>query len=217
MSSACLVFTLYLNQISHLTMLSTSHLMTKRTRNQTKFRYIIVPYGHVLVTSRVTFRLWSLLIFRNLLLFIHTSIHFSLFLLFFYYFLWFPNLFVFSPRLFLTLKIFLSFLSPPHWIIMTQYVFQYLLSLVYHAKTSRSLWMLIFVRVISKSQFTIGFFKSSSLEDPLKKEHDNEKLHPPNLERIEQLFERIIHCVTVWRLSNWEWVLHVYLFLAEFL
>ena len=142
MSSACLVFALYLNHMSHLTMFPTIHLMTKRTRNQTKFRYIIVPYGHVLVPSRVTLRLFSLLIFSNLLLFIHTSVHFSLFLSFFCFFLCFPNSFVLSPSFFLTLKIFLSFLSPPHCIIITQYVFQSFLSLVYHAKISRILWML---------------------------------------------------------------------------
>ena len=149
-------------------MFPTSHLMTKRTRNQTKFRYIIVPYGHVLVPSRVLLRLLILLIFRNLLLYIHTSIHFSLFLSFFCFFLCFPNLFVFSPKFLLTLKILHSFLSPPSSIIMIQYIFQSFLSLVYHEKSSRSLWMLIFVGVRSKSQFTIFFFKSSSVEDSFK-------------------------------------------------
>ena len=100
----------------------------------------------------------QLIIFRKLLFFIHISVHFRLFISFFCFFLCFPNSLVFSPRFFLTLKIFLSFLSPPHCIIMTQYVFQSLLSLVYHARHSRSLWMLIFVMVILKSPFTIGFF-----------------------------------------------------------
>ena len=50
--------------MSHPTMFPTSHLMMKRTSNQTKFRYIIVLYGHVLVPSRVTLRLCSLLIYR---------------------------------------------------------------------------------------------------------------------------------------------------------
>ena len=159
MSSACLVFALYLNQISHPTMFPTSRMMTKRTRDQTKFRYIIVPYGHVIVTLHVKLRLCSLLIFRNLLIFIHTSVHFSLFPSFLWFFLCFPNSFVFSIILFLALEYFLSLLSPPHCIIMTQYVFQFLLSLVYHAESSRSLRVLIFVRVISKSQFTIGFFQ----------------------------------------------------------
>ena len=168
MSSACLVFDLYLNQMSHPTMFPTSHLMTKRTRNQTKFWYIIVPYGHVFVPSHVTLRIWILMILRNLLIFIHTSVHFSLFLSFFCFFLYFPNSFVFSPSFFLTLQIFLPFLSPPHCIIMTQYVFQSLLSLVYHARTRKSLWMLIVVRVISKFQFMVGFFKPSSVEVSLK-------------------------------------------------
>ena len=61
-----------------------------------------------------------LLIFRNLLLLIHTSVRFSLFLSFSWLFLCFPNLF-------LMLKIFLLF---PHFIIITQYVFQPFLSLV---------------------------------------------------------------------------------------
>ena len=159
MSSAYLVFTLCLNQMSHPTMFPTSHLMTKRTRKQTKFRYIIMPYEQVIVSSRVPLQLCRLLIFRNLSIFIHTSIHFSLFLSFFCFFLCFPNSFVFSPSFLLALNIFLSFLSPHHFIIMMQCVFQSLLSLVYHAKSSRILWMLIFVRMISKSQFTIGFLK----------------------------------------------------------
>ena len=154
--------------MSHPTMFPTSRLMTNRTRNQTKFWYIIMPYGHVLVPSRVPLRICSLLIFRNLLLFIHTSIHFILFLSLLCFFLCFPNLFVFSPSFYLSLNIFLSLLSPPHCIIMAQYVLQSLLSLVYHAKSSRSLWMLIFFRVRLKSQFTIIFFKSSSVEDSFK-------------------------------------------------
>ena len=40
MSSYCLVFALYLNQMSHLTMFPTSYLMAMRTRNQTEFWYI---------------------------------------------------------------------------------------------------------------------------------------------------------------------------------
>ena len=118
-------------------MFSTSHLMTKRTSNQTKYRYIFVPYGHVHVNLRVTLRLCSLLIFRNLFLPIQTSVHLSLFLSFLFFFLCFPNPFVFYPSFFLTLKIFLSFLSPPYCIIMIQCVFQFLLSLFYHAKISR--------------------------------------------------------------------------------
>ena len=47
-------------------------------------------------------------------------------------------------------------------------------------------------------------------------EHDNANLHPPNPESIEQLVEQIIYSVSVRRLSDWECVLHVYLFLDEF-
>ena len=159
MSSDWLVFALYLIHMSHQTMYPTSHLMTTRTRNQTKFRYIFVPYGHFIVPSRVPLRLCSLLIFSNLLFLINTIIHFSLSLSCFCFFLCFPNSFVLSPRFFLTLKIFLYLLSPPYCIIMTKYVFQSLLSLVYHEKGSRSLWMLLFVRVRFKTQFTIGFFQ----------------------------------------------------------
>ena len=168
MSSACLVFALYLNHMSHPTMFTTSHLMTKRTRNQKKFQYIIMLYGHVLVPLRVTLRLCSLLIFGNLFLFNHKSVHCSFFLLFFCFFLWFPNSLVLSPSFFLTLNIFFYFLIPSHCIFKTQDVFQSFLSLVYHAKISRSLWMLIFVRVISKRQFAIGSFKSSSVEESFK-------------------------------------------------
>ena len=118
-----------------------------------------MTYGHVLVPSCVPLRIFGLLIFRNLLLIIHTSVHFSLFLSFFWFFLFIPNSFVFSPILFLTLKIFPSFPSPHRCIIMTKYVFQSLLSLVYYAKVSRSLWLLIFWGLISKSQFTVDFFQ----------------------------------------------------------
>ena len=45
-----------------------------------------------------------------------------------------------------------------HCIIMTQYVFQFFLSLVYHENHIRGLWILIFVRVKSMSQVTIRFF-----------------------------------------------------------
>ena len=48
-------------------------------------------------------------------------------------------------------------------------------------------------------------------------EHYNANLHPPNPEIIEQLFEGGIHYVPVWRMSYWEYILHVYLFMAEFL
>ena len=154
--------------MSHLTIFQTSHLVTERTENYTKFWYIIVLYGQVLVPLSVTLHICSLLIYRNFLLFIHTSVHFSLCLSFFYFFFCFPNFFVISPRLFFTLKIFLSFLSPPHCTIMTQYAFQSLLRLVFHAKGIWSLWMLILVRVISNIQFTIGFFRSSSVEDSFK-------------------------------------------------
>ena len=145
--------------MGHPKIFPTINLMTKRMRNQTKFRCIIVPYGHILVPSRVTLWLCRLFIFRNLFLLIHTIIHFSFFLLLFYFFLCFSNSCFFSPSFSLTLKIFLSLLSSPHLIIMTRYVFQSFLSLVYHAKISRSLWMLIFIRVRSKSQFMIGFFQ----------------------------------------------------------
>ena len=199
-------------------MFPTSYLMRKRRRNQTKFRYIIVPYGHVHAPLRIPLRLWSLLIFSNLLLLIHTSVHFSLFLLFFCYLLCFSNSFVFSSSFFLKLMTLLSFLNPPHCIIMTQYVFQSLLSLVYHEKIIRSLSMLIFFRVRPKGQFTIDFFsKHPLLKTHSNKEHDNEKLQPQNPEIIEELFEWIIHSVPSWIFCDWECVLNVYLFMTEFL
>ena len=147
-----------------------------------------------------------LLILRNLLLLIYIIVHFILFLSFSCFFLWFTNSVLLSLSFFLLLKIFISFLIPTHFIIMTQYIFQSFLILVYHAKISRSLWVLIFVRVISKGQFTIGFFKLS-----------NAKLHPLNPEHLKQLVDRIIHSFTVQILSDWEFVLHVYLFHDEVL
>ena len=48
-------------------------------------------------------------------------------------------------------------------------------------------------------------------------EHNNAINHPTFTESIEQLVEQIIHSVLVRTLSNWDCVLHVCLFLAEFL
>ena len=49
------------------------------------------------------------------------------------------------------------------------------------------------------------------------KEHNKEKLHPPNPEGTEELVAWMIHSVPAWRLSNWDFILHIYLFLSEFL
>ena len=119
MSSDWLVFALYLNHMSHPKMFLTIHLRTMRKSNQTNFRYIFVPYGHVIVPLSVILQICILLIFRKLLLLINASVHFRLFLLLLWLLLSFPNSFVLSPSLSLTLKIFLSLLSPPHFIIMT--------------------------------------------------------------------------------------------------
>ena len=202
MSSACLFLFFYLNQMSHPTMFPTSHMRKKRTSNQTKIWYIIVPYGHVLVPLCVPLWICSWLIFRNLLLLIHKSVHFIFFLFFFCFLLCFPDLFVLSTSFFLELNIFLHLLSPPHCIIMTQYFFKYFISLIYYSKISRSLRMIIFVEVISNSQFMIGFSNNPILKTHSNKEHDNAKLHPPNTENIEKLVERIIHSVPAWRLSD---------------
>ena len=150
-----MVFYSHQNQMSHATMFPASHLMMIWTGIKKKI--------DILLWRMDTF-LFLCVFFRTLLLLIHTSIHFRLFCSLFCLFLCFTNSFVFSPILFLTLMILLYFLNPPHWIIMTQYVLQFLLSLVYHSKISRILWILIFVKVISNSQFTIGFFKSSSVQ-----------------------------------------------------
>ena len=53
-----------------------------------------------------------------------------------------------------------------------------------------------FFRVISKSQFTIGFFHNHPmLKNHSNKEHDNAKLHLTNPESTEELVEQIIHSV----------------------
>ena len=41
-------------------MFLTSNMRTMRTRNQKKFRYILVPYGHVIVPLRVPLRILQL-------------------------------------------------------------------------------------------------------------------------------------------------------------
>ena len=118
---------------------------------------------------RVLLRLWRLLIFRDLLILIHISAHFNLLLSFFCFFSCFPNSFVFSLSYFLTLKIFLFLMSPPHCIIMTQYVFQYEPSLVYHATRKRRLWILVFPGWDRRSCLQLAILKSSSVQDSFKK------------------------------------------------
>ena len=61
------------------------------------------------------------------------------------------------------------------------------------------------------------FLNHALLKTHSNKEHDNEKLHPPNPESTEELIEQIIHSVSVRRLSNWKCIPHVYLFMAELL
>ena len=61
------------------------------------------------------------------------------------------------------------------------------------------------------------FSNNPLLKTHSNKEHDNAKVHPPNLESIEKLIERIIYYVPECRLSEWECVLQVYLFLTDFL
>ena len=93
-----------------------------------------------------------------------------------------------------------------HCIIITQRVLQFFLRLINHEHHIISLWIIIFFMVKSKSQFTHPLLKTHSNQ-----EHDNENLHPTNPEIIGELF----HSIPVWRLSYWECVLHVYLFLVE--
>ena len=61
-----LVFALYVNQISHMTMFLTSHTRTMKKRNQTKFQYISVPYGHVLVPLHGTLRILQIIDLQEL-------------------------------------------------------------------------------------------------------------------------------------------------------
>ena len=93
----------------------------------------------------------------------------------------------------------------PNCIIITQCVFQYFLSLVYHPHHFWSVFMNIFVRVKLKRHGTIGF--CSYL--PLLKTHSNKEqinslFHPLHKESIPELFEWISHSVTCWRLSYWD-------------
>ena len=107
-------------------------------------------------------------------------------------------------------------LSFPHCIIMTECVFQLFPSLVYQLHHISKWRMLVFVRVKLTSQGTIWFFISSSVEDSFKPRTKNLIHQPPNPESTEELFEWIIHSVPVWRMSDWECELHVYLLLDEF-
>ena len=73
-------FSLYLNYISHPTILTTSRLRKMRMRNQTKFRYLFFRIDTFLFLWVFQCVFCSLFIFRNLLLFIHISVHFILFI-----------------------------------------------------------------------------------------------------------------------------------------
>ena len=129
----------------------------------------------------------SLLVFRNLYLLIHTSFHFSLFLSLLWFFLWFTYLFVFSPRFFLTLRVFLYFLSPPHCIIMTQYVFQYFLRLAYHKKHYQNSVDAYFCQGdIEETVYYRLFSNHLLLKTHSNQKQDNEKLHPPNPKHPEK-------------------------------
>ena len=46
-------FAFHLNHMGHLKMFPTNHLRTMKNRNQTKFKYISVPYGHDIVPLNV--------------------------------------------------------------------------------------------------------------------------------------------------------------------
>ena len=70
---------------------------------------------------------------------------------------------------------------------------------------------------IEEPVYDMIFSNHPLLKTHSNQEHDNAKLQPPNPERLEQLVERIIHSVPVWKLSDWEFVLHVYWFCAGFL
>ena len=68
---------------------------------------------------------------------------------------------------------------------------------------------------IDKPGYDRIFSNHPLLKTHSNKENDNENHHPPFTESSEQLVERIIYSIVLWRLSNWECVLHVYLFMAE--
>ena len=53
--------------MSHPKIFPTIHLRTMRMRNQTKFQYISVPYGHVIVPLRVPLRLLQLVDIQELI------------------------------------------------------------------------------------------------------------------------------------------------------
>ena len=106
----------------------------------------------------------------------------------------------------------------PHCIVMTQRVFQFFLSLVYLFQHIRNMWMLVFVKLKSMSQGTIGFFHIILYWRLIKNQEQYNAIHHPTLpEIIEKLVEWIIHYVSVWRLSNCNCLLHVNLYLTEFL
>ena len=123
-------FVLYLNQMIPLTMFRMSRLGRWGQGIRRNFDIFLCRMDKLLFLCVFHCGFCSLFIFRNLFLLIHTNFHFRFFLLFFCFFLGFPNSFVLSPSFFFMLKIFLSFRIPPYCIIMAKCVFQSLLSLV---------------------------------------------------------------------------------------
>ena len=210
-----LVFALHLDQMSHPKMFPTSHLRTTRTRNQTKFQYISVPYGHVLITFRVPLRIFQLVDLQEPVAPYSYKCPFQIFFFRSY-----------APSC--AFLVCLSFLqaSSWHWI----YSSCSLIASLQHNKPSNPSLSSFIMRITAEARGCLFF--QGDIEEPVydrlfpnhpllkthsNQEHYNANLHPPNHESIEKLLEGIINSVPVWRLSDWECVLHVYLFLTEFL
>ena len=152
MSSALMVFTLCINKMNNSKIFPTGHLMTMRKKRGWFIRWYhwfgwYLPSSLTRWFNRRCFQrvIWCWGIRRK-----YNSIQ------------WYTETFFFphcihTDTFFLPHCIHTDTFFFPYCIIMTSCVSQFFLSLVYHFHHIRTLLMLIFVRVKSKSQGTIGF------------------------------------------------------------
>ena len=213
-----LVFVLYQNYMSHPMVFPMSHLRTTMTRNQTKFLYIFVLYGHVIVLFCFPLQILHLVDLQELVA--HYSYKHPFHIFFFCSSA--------SSCAFLICLFYLQTYSWRWWYFSPSWV-PSIASLWCNTSSNPSFAWFINKKSVEACGclFFSGWDQRASLQPDLSnhpllrnhsnQEHDYTKLHPLNPELFEQLVELIIHSVFVRRLSNWEFALQLFWFCARFL
>ena len=91
----------------------------------------------------------------------------------------------------------------PHCIIMTQCVFKFFLCLVLISITSEACKLFFSQGKMENQSYVWIFSYHPLLKTHSNQKHDNAVRQPPFPESIQQIIEKIIHSVPVWRLYNW--------------